>query len=118
MVNTKHLPATYSLLKQHIPTILYSKCFNEENYPFFKEVRKTEIGHLFEHILLEYLYHLKLASGIEDPIHNGLTKWDWEEDAMGIFHISIDSGYKDHHLFKTALENSIWLTFNILNSRA
>lgn len=115
-VNTQHLPDTYSLLKKHIPTILYSKCFNEKNYPFSEEVKKTEIGHLFEHILLEYLCQLKLASGLKNPVHNGLTKWNWEEDAEGVFHISIDSGYKDYRIFKEALENSIWLTFNILSN--
>lgn len=115
-VNTEYIPATYPLLAKYIPTILYSKCFNEKNYPFSKEVEKTEIGHLFEHILLEYLCRFKLAAGLKDPIHNGVTKWDWKKDAKGVFHILIDSGYRDYHIFREALENSIRLTFNILSN--
>lgn len=115
-VHTKDIPATSSILQKRLPSIFYSKCFNEKNYPFSQEVKNTEIGHLFEHILLEYLREIKLASGFKNPIYNGLTKWDWERDAVGVFHISIDAGVGDKDIFKKALHKSIELLLEIFHT--
>lgn len=108
-ITTKNIPQTSPILKKYLPTILKSKCFNQNNYPFSKEVRNTEIGHLFEHILLEYLYEQKLKEGASNPVYNGLTQWNWQKDIRGVFHINVDVGLKERYIFQSALEKSIRL---------
>jgi hypothetical protein len=114
VVNTAKIPATYTVLKKMLPTILISQCYNEGNLPFYKEVRETEIGHLFEHIILEYLCEGKLANGCNEAAYAGKTNWDWLHDPYGTFHIVISSGEEDIDIFPHALEKSISLLKYIL----
>ncbi|MDP2637812.1 MAG: hypothetical protein Q8P26_02015 [Candidatus Levybacteria bacterium] len=107
IVNTSSLPYTSLLLKKNIPSILWSKCFNPNKYSFPKEVQKTEIGHLFEHILLECLSQQRIKDGKLNSVFNGLTQWDWTKEARGTFHITIDVGYNDKKTFEKAIEKSI-----------
>lgn len=116
-VTTVTIPHTYSLLSFHLPSIFRSKCFNENNYPFSKEVRNTEIGHLFEHILLEYLSIMKSAAGHPRTVHNGLTSWNWQAERKGIFHIEIDAGFEDRQVLLQALYKTTILTKMILEKR-
>jgi hypothetical protein len=51
---TKYLPKTHRILKTMVPQVLKTQCFNDSNLPFNVEVRDTEIGHMFEHIILEF----------------------------------------------------------------
>lgn len=118
VMNTAHIPHTYALLKKMLPTILMSKCFNEENLPFSQEVKKTEIGHLFEHILLEYLCELKLAKGYSEAVYAGRTNWNWKVDPYGTFHIIIDAGSEDTDILPEALERSINLLKIILQENS
>lgn len=115
-VSTEVLPRTKRLLKMHLPSILRSKCFNENNYSFSKEVKNTEIGHLFEHIVLEYLCNYKIAAGHRDPVHNGLTSWNWKEEKRGLFHITFDAGERDSKYLDMAIEQAIILTVRIMQS--
>lgn len=115
--NTQDLPWTISLLKEKLPSIFSSKCFNDNKYSFAREARRTEIGHLFEHILLEYLCKEKIAHGIKNPLHNGWTHWNWEEDALGVFHIKIDSGFTDAEIFDLALIKSIQLLNSVFQAK-
>lgn len=110
VVNTRHIPTVYAVLKKLLPTVLSSKCFNEDNLPFAMEVRQTEIGHLFEHILLEYLCEAKLALGCDTAIYSGSTSWNWHKNPKGTFHITITSGAKDSQFFEEALIKTIQLT--------
>lgn len=87
-INTKSFPTTYSVLAQNIPSIFENECFNEEGIPFSHEVKSTEIGHLFEHLILEFL-KLEHLSEYGDADISGFTEWDWEKDAIGIFNIEI-----------------------------
>ena len=105
-VNTIDLPQTFMILKKELPSILKSKCFNDKNLTFSREVRQTEIGHLFEHILLEYLCIQKLSLGFNHATYSGVTNWNWTEEAWGTFHITIDTGNEDEFLFVKALEKS------------
>lgn len=114
-VSTESLPNTYSTLQRFLPSILDSKCFNEENLTFDEEVRATEVGHLFEHILLEYLTKLKLFYDNEDISFSGTTSWDWTKDEQGIFHIKINAGVREAHIFEEALEKSIILINRIIS---
>jgi len=115
-VNTLQLPKTYQILKEQLPSILASKCFNDKGLPFRKEVYNTEIGHLFEHIMLEYLCDLKSEQGFSQVEYRGVTDWNWKVDEMGTFHISINSGIEDKNIIKGAFEKSIQLIRIILRS--
>lgn len=115
-VNTREYPATFSILQKLLPSILKSRCFNEDNIPFFEEVRGTEIGHLFEHILLEYLCELKLLKGYSNVVFSGTTNWNWYREPRGIFHITIDCTDADWDIFPIALRKSVALLTLIMGS--
>jgi hypothetical protein len=115
-VTTEGIPTIIPILKTHLPSILRSKCFNENNYRFSKEVKNTEIGHLFEHIMLEYLSDFKYALGIKGAIYNGLTRWNWVREERGVFHIEIDAGREDKDIFELAVQKSTKLLLHILRS--
>lgn len=114
--STNSFPQTASILQEYYPAVLRSDCFNDHNLPFYIEVQNTEIGHLFEHILLTYLCELKIASGEEDVMYNGVTKWNWKRDKKGVFHIKVDAGDKDKDILPHALNKSIQLLTRIMTS--
>lgn len=109
-VNTKDLPSTLNFLSKEFPPVLKTKCFNDKNLPFIKEVQATELGHLFEHILLEQIFLMKSLNSSRDFQVNGRTSWNWGKDKSGIFHITVDAGFEDKLYVKESLVNSIHLT--------
>lgn len=113
-VNTRHIQNITELLQLYCPTVLRTRCFNERNIPFRLEVKATEIGHLFEHILLEELCVNKLACGVRSAVFNGRTNWNWIKEPRGLFHITIDAGFSDQLLFPTALSRAMDVTESIL----
>jgi hypothetical protein len=115
-VSTRYIPRTFSILQQLLPTIFDSMCFNDDKLPFISEVKATEVGHLFEHILLEYLCEEKTARGYSDVEYSGETQWNWHEDPRGTFHITISSNENDLDIFKPALARTIALVNTILQS--
>ena len=115
-VNTRHIPSTFGILNKSLPSIFQSMCFNDEKLPFSTEVKATEVGHLFEHILLEYLCEEKSALGYKDVEYSGETKWNWREDPRGTFHITISSTENDLDIFQPALTKTILLVNKILQS--
>lgn len=108
-VNTSDIPLVVDLLNQHLPNVLLTQCFNEEDLPFDVEVKNTEIGHLFEHILLEYLCQLKIGKGSVNASYSGRTSWNWVRDPMGTFHIRLSCGIKDADILPLAVEKTISL---------
>ena len=108
-VNTKEIPHTLETLTRYLPSVLHSTCFNDEKLPFAIEVRSTEIGHLFEHVLLEYLCYFKLLTGHSSAEYSGVTNWNWKKDPWGLFRITIDAGVEDEEIFTKAIEQSIML---------
>ncbi|HEX7042608.1 MAG TPA: hypothetical protein VF189_05145 [Patescibacteria group bacterium] len=108
------MPKTLTILNDLLPTIFKSKCFNTENIPFKTEVKRTELGHLFEHILLEYLCILKIEKGFDEATFSGVTDWDWTKNPKGSFMITISINKKDNDIFPKALKNSISLFSLIL----
>lgn len=116
--HTNHLPSTVGQLRKSLPKILKSKCYNDDNLPFRKEVLNTEIGHLFEHILLEYLCNAKISGGAKRAVFRGLTSWDWQKDSKGIFYITLYIQPEDIKFLQTALKSSILLFNRIINGRA
>lgn len=116
MVNTTALPATMQILQHILPTVLATSCFNEDNLPFSKEAEATEIGHLFEHILLEYLCLEAMENGATCAEFSGRTYWNWVKNPTGTFHIKIDVTEKDVLLLAVALKKTILLIEQILAS--
>jgi|SRR3989344_864244 len=104
---TKILPGTYIVLSHILPTIFKTKCFNYNKYTFAEEVRNTEIGHLFEHILLTTLCSLKQTKGIYNAVYRGETYWNWKQDTFGTFHITLTTYRRDNILFTQAIAQSI-----------
>ena len=108
-LNTEEIPSIVSLLEANLPSVLATTCYNDNNLPFNEEVQNTEIGHLFEHILLEYLCQHKLAKGARRATYAGRTKWNWHRDPMGRFHIHLNCGKKDSDILPLALEKTVAL---------
>lgn len=106
-VNTGYIPFVDEILQRHLPTVLLTKCFNDDDLPFSVEVKRTEIGHLFEHILLEYLCQLKIAKGAQRAVFSGRTSWNWIKDPRGKFHIHLTCGSRDADILPPALEKTI-----------
>ena len=113
---TQNLSETRKILKIYLPSIFYSKCFNYKNLSFFQEVKNTEIGHLFEHIMLEYLCRIKMSYSCDFVEFEGMTKWDWNKEQRGIFNVFINIGSDEKDLFFNALNMSVALTHIILNN--
>jgi len=113
-INTVQLPETYKILKKNLPSIYKAMCFNDAGLPFAKEVRHTEIGHLFEHILLEYLCIERLKSGKRTAVYEGETSWNWKEEPKGTFHIVLNANKKDEDIFYKAMTKSMKLLQQIM----
>ena len=113
-LSTRNLPSTLSLVTEYIPSILHCDCFNEDNRPFEEEVAQTELGHLFEHILLEYLCIAKLEKGYDSAEFSGNTSWNWKKEPRGSFHITISKEQRDSLYFNQAFAQSVGLLNKIL----
>lgn len=115
-LTTRSLPKTVKILKELVPTVLLTECFNSENLPFAKEVKNTEIAHLFEHILLEYLCLEKIAYGSDSASFSGRTHWNWIKYPKGSFFITITIEKTDLQFLPAALEKSIQVLEKLLQS--
>ncbi len=113
-VNMCEFPHTSQILQFFLPSIFNSTCFNDGGLNFCEEVINTEIGHLFEHILLEYLCLLKLEEGFNKAQYEGVTNWNWILETRGTFHILINIRSKDLKLFNSALKKTMDLINMIL----
>ena len=113
-INTEEIPFITDLLQENLPSVLSTTCYNDLGLPFDEEVRNTEIGHLFEHILLEYLCQNKLAKGARRATYAGRTTWNWVRDPLGRFHIHLNCGKKDSDILPRALEQTVALMKIIL----
>lgn len=113
-VTTKDFLETSKILKVFLPSIFRSSCYNDDKLQFKDEVKNTEVGHLFEHILLEYLCLQKLEKGFDNAMYEGVTDWNWMRDPRGTFHITITASQEDFEIFTSALEQTIKLTNAIL----
>lgn len=114
VLNTESMPLTYDILNKELPGIFKSKCFNDGELPFHIEVKKTEIGHLFEHILLEYLCNEKIKSGAKSAKYCGETSWNWKKEKRGLFNIVVSSPISEKEIFYDSLLKSIQLLNKII----
>ncbi|OGH41407.1 MAG: hypothetical protein A3H79_02030 [Candidatus Levybacteria bacterium RIFCSPLOWO2_02_FULL_36_8b] len=117
-INTKDIPYTTFILEKFLPNVLKSVCYNKKKLPFHEEVKKTEIGHLFEHILLEYLCRFKTSKGFKNVEFSGETYWNWRKYPRGTFYITIYAGLQIREILPTALWESSNLLKIIMESNA
>jgi hypothetical protein len=115
-LTTAELPQTYPVLQNHLPTIFKCQCFNNEKIPFSKEVLKTEIGHLYEHIVLEYLCDEHCRLKRQPASYSGVTSWNWVEHPRGTFTISLSVGFANEKMLKTALVKGAQLLNQIIHA--
>ncbi len=115
-LTTQQLPLTTKILKQNLPSVLLTSCFNSEGLSFQKEVKKTEIAHLFEHLLLEYLCLEKITQGHSSASFSGRTHWNWIKFPRGSFFISITIEKTDLKFLPQSLSKSVVLLEKILSS--
>lgn len=112
--NTKNLSQTIPLLSKHLPQIFYHKCMNDKQLSFLTEVKNTEVAHLFEHILLEYLIQFRALSNRE-VTYTGETTWNWLTEPQGIFHININTTPEDTNVFLRSLGQGLLLLQEIFH---
>lgn len=113
-INTEEIPTITDLLVENLPSVLATTCYNDQGLSFVEEVQNTEIGHLFEHILLEYLCQYKMKKGARRATYIGRTNWNWTRDPFGRFHIHLTCGKKDADILPLALEQTVSLMKIIL----
>lgn len=116
IIYTSNLPKIVDFLKKNLPSILQSQCFNPKNLSFREEVKQTEVGHLFEHILLEYLCEQKFREGVDDISFEGHTDWNWKIFPQGTYEIYIDYKEKCRDCFDIALKQTINLFNKIVEN--
>lgn len=109
MVTTQQLPLTTALLFKLLPDIYKTQCLNDQKLPFRQEIQDTELGHLFEHILLVYLCEEKVALGCQKSVFSGTTSWDWHKEQRGMFHIRVRIKGEDQLLLQQALSKTMAL---------
>jgi len=116
-LNTKSIPMTLLFLKNMYPQVLKTQCFNDDGLSFREEVKATEIGHLFEHILIEEIYSRQSAKEKRSVVINGNTAWNWYRDPRGTFHILVDRGSKDKDIVEISLHKAVLLIEQLLTLR-
>lgn len=114
VVNTSEIPHTINFLENNYPSVLSTQCFNDNNLPFAVEVSATEIGHLFEHILIDELCALKIRSGAKSAVISGNTSWNWKINPYGSFQIWVDIGKNDLPILIEGLKTAIYLTQQLI----
>lgn len=82
---SSHVPDLAQNLLTMLPTLGEHECVNRRNLAFAEELTQTELGHVFEHVVLEVLSLRGLST-------RGQTTWNWERDPIGTYHVSIHTG--------------------------
>lgn len=113
-INTNACPHVSTVLEKHLPSILKCDCYNSDNLPFREELKHTELGHLFEHMLLEYLCIERIECGKNRAEFFGKTSWNWVRETRGMFHIKITKTDKESPYFLQAMKKSLGLLNLIL----
>lgn len=114
LLSTQSLPMTNRMLDEHLPSIFTSTCYNPQNLRFEDEVKKTEIAHLFEHIILEYLVLSSLQKS--NRVYEGVTSWDWRKEKRGTFRIKINVGIKESFHLAVAIDKAYKLLSKIIET--
>jgi hypothetical protein len=84
---TSQVPHLPRLLFRLLPRLGQHTCHNDLGCSFRQEARRTEIPHLFEHLIIEL--QLQAQQNPEDYL-SGETEWNWQVDPRGLYHVSVD----------------------------
>lgn len=114
-LKTGLFPMTRTILLARVPEVLETQCFNDEQLAFYDEVVDTEIAHLFEHLVLEYICQLKIMAGYKSADHCGRTYWNTQSD-NGIFRVKIDACFRDRDFVVAAVAQSVKIIEEIFAS--
>jgi len=60
---------------------------NRRGLTFEEELKETEMGHVFEHVILAVL-------ALRGAATRGQTTWNWQRDPIGMFQVTIGTGKK------------------------
>lgn len=106
IVHTSFLPRTLEVLQKRVPTIFDNKCYNGNGFSFGKESGSTEVGHLFEHLIIENLKLIAIKKCGKGDF-KGETSWDWAKEKRGVFNIVVysDGGLKK--IFPIAFKKAV-----------
>ncbi len=102
--STTCFPEMYHFLQVRQPSVLETTCFNDENLTFSEEVKQTEMGHLFEHLVIDQLCQLKAKT--DDAEFEGCTEWNWWKYPIGSFKVTININHQDQKYLDHALRTS------------
>ena len=105
-------PNSRKVLRKFLPSIFKCKCYNPKNQSFYKESKNTEIAHLLEHILLEFMCMEKVRY-TDEISYSGKTSWN-QKKMTGYFKVEIECSLTDYTIFTKALDKSIKLMDLIL----
>lgn len=115
-LNTSEFPDMYAKLLGTIPTVLTTECANPKNLPFSEEVGQTEVGHLFEHVLLEYMA-LNKEKFVKNFTISGRTFWDSYNMKPNEFTVEIYCQLQDFPVFERSLQPACDLVSSIISDR-
>lgn len=115
---TAAFPKMVDFLKSELGTILDCKCENPSDLPFDQEVRNTELGHLYEHVILEYLCDEKIKNGAGSASFKGDTFWEVKEEQPYKFLIRIQLDITESSLLSKALDKANFLMEKLFVSHA
>src|SRR3989338_10213423 len=102
-VNSRSISTLKNTLNLKLPSIFEHKCFNDNNLPFSREALNTELGHLYEHILIEYIHQFKKKNQFPGLVVKGVTSWNWNISPKGAFEIVINSSDEDLFILREAI---------------
>jgi hypothetical protein len=106
-LTTDSFPNIQSVLNTYLPSIFQNECYNPQNLSFFEESKRTEIGHLFEHVLLEYMCLIKIPY-VKEVTFSGRTYWN-PQNLNGCFRVEVKCNIHDWPIFNIALKKAIKL---------
>jgi hypothetical protein len=115
-LSTKDMKNVVGFFEKHLPDVLHTKCFNDHKLPFCKEILKTELAHLFEHVILVLLCQAKRKLGYKYSTYKGETIWDWEKNPKGMFSITISVKQKEADILLDVLPKAIELIDQFLKA--
>lgn len=113
---TKSISSCTDCLLAHVPSVFTTQCFNDKNLSFYDEVKDTQLGHLFEHILIEYmcLYKLKFQNSVN---FSGRTYWRSQYEDPRDFTVIVNCKIIDWPIFIKALKKTILVFQNLIEER-
>jgi hypothetical protein len=115
-LNTSEYPDIYTKLLGNLPTVLSTECLNPKNLPFSEEVGQTEVGHLFEHLLLEYMA-LNKEKFVQNFTIAGRTFWSARNNKPNEFTVEIYCHLCDFPIFQKSLLSTCDLLNFIISDR-